>query len=264
MRLIPLVLAAGCLSSTACAGAMIRPTLTPATAATDALLVLPGFGYGRRGEETLRALAPSMAADGIDLYVATYIARSGLEESRARLQRYVREQRLDRYERVHVFAFIAGGWTFNAMVRPDTLPNLASVVYDRSPYQERAPLIARERLPLPAWLKYGSLVFDVATTPYTPLDLPGVRVGLLVETAPTRFIQRFAVTAGRYGPYEFDCGAFGQRHDDCAFVAMNHDEMYERFDELWPDVRAFIRAGRFPPSANRTPPIVDRQARSRR
>lgn len=264
MPLIRVLIAAGCISSMACAGAIVKPTLTPATPATDALLVLPGFGYGRGGEETLRALAPSMAADGIDLYVPAYIARSGLEASRARLQQFVRAHGLHRYERVHVFAFIAGAWTFNPMIEADMLPNLTTVVYDRSPYQERAPVIARERLPFPAWLKYGPVVFDLATTSYAPLDVPRVRVGLLVETIPTSFIQRFAATARRQGPYQFECDSFRQRFDDCAFVAMNHDEIYERFDEVWPDVRAFIRTGRFTPSANRTPPIVGLQARDGR
>jgi hypothetical protein len=55
----------------------------------DALLVLTGFGYGRAGRKALRA-------------------RSGLVASRTKLERFIREQRLDRYERLHVFAFIAG------------------------------------------------------------------------------------------------------------------------------------------------------------
>ena len=50
-----------------------------------------------------------------------------------------RENHLDRYRRVHVFAFIAGGWTFNPFGEAGTLPNLSTIVYDRSPYQERAP-----------------------------------------------------------------------------------------------------------------------------
>ena len=43
------------------------------------LLVLPGFGYSREGERAIRSLAPSLAADGIELFVPTYIARGGLD-----------------------------------------------------------------------------------------------------------------------------------------------------------------------------------------
>jgi hypothetical protein len=87
-----------------------------------------------------------MAGEGMDLYVPTYISRGGLAESRARLQRFIRDNRLERYDRVHVFAFLAGAWTFNPLVEARELPNLATVIYDRSPLQERAPRIADEKL----------------------------------------------------------------------------------------------------------------------
>jgi hypothetical protein len=236
-----------------CAGA-VRPALTPAPPRGDALLVLPGFGYGSGGEEAFRSLAPSMAADGIDLYLPTYISRSGLEESRARLRRFVRESRLDRYERVHVFAFLAGGWTFNPLAEANEVPHLATVVYDRSPYQERAPRIALDKLRLLTWMRYGSVVFDVARTPYAPFAAHGVRVGLVVETEPTKLMKRFAADAAKQGPYRFECAAFEQRYDDCFYVALNHNQLYRRFGEVWPEVRSFIRGGRFTAAANRTPP----------
>jgi hypothetical protein len=247
------VVAACCAWSVACAGA-IRPTMTPSTPATDALVVLPGFGYSRAGEQAFRSLAPSMAADGIDLYLPTFVSRHGLEESRDRLRRFLRTSRLERYERVHVFAFIAGGLTFNPLAEAGALPNLATIVYDRSPYQERAPSIALEKLRFLTWLKYGVVVFDVARTSYTPLTTPGVRVGLMVETTPTSFIRRFEKSAQGYGPYQFECDAFKQRHDDCLYLALNHNELYARFGEVWPEVRDFIRTGRFSSSASRVPP----------
>jgi hypothetical protein len=257
MKLARLAIVACCIYSVACANALVRPTVTPSQPAADALLVLPGFGYSRAGERVFRSLAPAMAAEGIDLYLPTFVSRSGLEESRDRLQRFIRENGLQRYERIHVFAFIAGGWTFNPLVDANALPNLSTVVYDRSPYQERAPRLALDKLRFLTWLKYGSVVFDVARTPYAPVTAPGVRVGLVIETMPTSFIRRFATSARRLGPYHFECDAFTQRHDDCSYVAMNHDELYARFAEVWPEVRSFIRTGRFTPAANRTPPAAD-------
>jgi len=257
MHLARLAAVACCASSLACAHAIVRPTVTPSKPAAEALLVLPGFGYGGAGEHAFRSLAPSIAAEGMDLYLPTFVSRGGLEESRERLRRFVRDNRLDRYERVHVFAFLAGGWTVNPLVEADTLPNLATVVYDRSPYQERAPRIALEKLRFLTWLKYGSVVFDVARTPYPPTKAPGVRVGLIVETMPTSFIRRFAGSARRQGPYHFECDAFRQRYDDCSYVAMNHNELYARFAEVWPEVRSFIRTGGFTAAANRTPPAAE-------
>ena len=223
---------------------------------TEALVVLPGFGYGGDGERVLKALAPAIAAEGMDLHVPDYISRSGLGESRRNLQRYVRE-RLARYDRVHVFAFIAGGWTFNPLADAGAVPKLATVVYDRSPLQERAPRIADEQLHFLTWVRYGSPVFDLARTPYPPLTSPGAKVGLIVETSPTSFIRQHEKTARSYGAFQFECEAFGQRHDDCLYVDLNHDELYERFAEVWPEVRAFIRTGQFLTAANRTPPRDD-------
>jgi hypothetical protein len=249
------VFLAAVLHSVSCAGTIAAPRTAPSARPPDALLVLPGFGYSAAGERALRRLAPGMRADGVDLYLPDYVARRGLEASRRNLQRFVRDQRLERYERVHVFAFIAGGWTFNPLAEDSAfLRNLASVVYDRSPYQERAPRIAAQKLGPLAWLRYGGVLFDVASTPYPPLPRPGVKVGLLVETEPTPFVKRFARTAQSYGPYAFDCDSLGQAFDDCMFVAMNHSQLYPQFGDVWPEVRAFIRNGRFTDAANRTPP----------
>ena len=124
------------------------------------------------------------------------------------MRHFLRDARLERYERVHVFAFIAGGWTLNRIVDDELVPNLATVIYDRSPYQERAPRIAQERLPTLTWFRYGSAVADVARTSYVPLARPDVRVGLMIETRPTGFVRRFAKAADRQGPYQFACEAF--------------------------------------------------------
>src|SRR5262245_25020124 len=95
LMLALLVLALG-----ACAGSTVRPVLTPAKPRADALLVLPGFGYGRSGEAVFRTLVPKAAAEGIDLYAPKYMARGGIAEGRTNLQQFIREHRLDRYQRL--------------------------------------------------------------------------------------------------------------------------------------------------------------------
>src|SRR5262245_17573343 len=112
---VRLVLCVAVASCGACAGAL-RPAPQSANLNDDALLVLPGFGYGRAGAHALRSLAPAMAREGVDLYVADYLTRSGLATSRVRLERFVRDNNLARYARLHVFAFIAGAWTVNPLI----------------------------------------------------------------------------------------------------------------------------------------------------
>lgn len=244
----------------ACAIAVVSTNTTAQSRAqqprTEALVVLRGFGYSGAGERAFRALEPAINTHGMDLHVPDYISRSGLEESRAKLRRYFQDQ-LGRYERIHVFAFIAGGWTINPLAASGGAPKITTVIYDRSPLQERAPRVADEKLHFLTWVRYGSPVFDLARTPYAPLTDPAVKVGLLVETEPTEFIRDHEQTARSYGGFRFECDAFGQRHDDCMYADLNHDELYVRFAEVWPDVLAFIRTGRFSSAADRTPPTGD-------
>ena len=229
---------------------------TAAKARSEAFVVLRGFGYSGAGERAFKALEPAINAQGMDLHVPDYISRKGLDDSRANLRRYFQEK-LARYERVHVFAFIAGAWTLNPLAAAGGTPRIATVIYDRSPLQERAPRIADEELHFLTWVRYGSPVFDVARAPYTPLTNPGVKVGLVVETSPTEFVRDHEKTARSYGAFRFECDAFAQRHDDCMYVNLNHDELYVRFAEVWPEALAFIRTGRFSNAANRTTPAGD-------
>jgi hypothetical protein len=235
------LVASGCL--TACAGPRLTPALSPGSPHRDALLILPGFGYARVAGQPFRVVRETAAASGIDVYVPAYVTRSGLEANRAALRAFIREQHLDRYERVHVFAFIAGAWTVNPLIDAGALPNLATIVYDRSPFQERAPSIAVRDMRVPAWLRYGSTIFDVARTPYPPLARPGVRVALLVETKPTAFIEHHAKDGDTPPSDAFSCTAMRQRFDACAYTAMSHDELYTRFTEIWPSIESFMRTG---------------------
>lgn len=236
---------------------MVSESPEPLAQKGDALLVLPGFGYGRSAQKTFRNLGRSIAAESIDVFVPEYIERAGLAASQEEVLEFYRKHRLDRYVRLHVFAFIAGAWTLNPLLEKGSLPNVVTVMYDRSPLQERAPRIADEKLHFLTWLRYGKPVFDLARTPYPPATRPSVRVGLLVETRPTSLIKRYEAVARSYGPFDFRCDAFGQRYDDCMYLPMDHDALYKRFLELQPEIVAFIRTGRFTPAANRAPPTGD-------
>jgi hypothetical protein len=260
-RLAVLAAVAWCAS---CAGPLVKPATAPRPETRDAVLILPGFGYGRDGGKSFKALAATAAHDGLDVYVPPFVTRSGLDDSRGRLERFIREERLERYERLHVFAFLAGAWTLNPLLDRLELPNLTSVIYDRSPYQERAPTVAITKMRRRAWLRYGKTIFDVARTPYPAMQRQAPMVALLVESEPTPFIVKHAKDASRYGPFEFECHEFGQRYDDCAYVAMNHGDLYARFADIWPEVRTFILTGRFSAAANRTPPADPSLDKARR
>ncbi len=244
-----------CLSTIVAAA--VQPPASRSASRSEVLIVLRGFGYGGKGERALRALEPDIHAAGMDLLIPDYLSRGGLDDSGVKLRRLLESPQVARYERVHVFAYIAGGWTLNPIIESGGVPRLATVVYDRSPYQERAPRIADEDLHFLTWVRYGSPVFDLARTPYPPMTRDGVKVGVVVEATPTEFIRDHAAKARSYGPFRFDCEAFAQRFDDCTFVTWNHDDLYVRFATVWPEVLSLIRTGRFSAGANRTPPDGD-------
>jgi hypothetical protein len=232
-----------------------RPATPPP--GREALLVIPGFGYGDRAGRIIRGTRDTLAGQGMDLFIADYLRRGGVASSRNALLEFYRKNGLHRYERVHVFAYIVGSWTLNPGIGDSILSNVRTVIYDRSPYQERAPRVAVERLRFPAWFLYGSVLFDVANSAYPPVDTSGRRVGILVETMPTGFIRRYAGTAEAYGPFDFRCPSLGQAYHDCAYVDLNHDEMYTQFPRILPDLLRFIRSGRFGDTLRRVPPVRD-------
>jgi hypothetical protein len=50
--------------------------------------------------------------------------------------------------------------------------------------------------------------------------------------------------------FNFECDGFNQPYDDCLYVALNHQDLYTHFGDVWPEMLSFIRTGRFTSSAN--------------
>ncbi|MCE9598714.1 MAG: hypothetical protein K8S54_12160 [Spirochaetia bacterium] len=230
---------------------------TQANRKEAALLVLPGFGYNGNGESAMRATVSIFKANGVDLFVADYVDRDGLKASQDRLGEFIDAHALREYNELYVFAFIAGAWTLNPYLETHSIQNLRGIIYDRSPYQERAPRLAAENLSIPTRIVYGLPVFDLAKASYPAMTLDGIRVGLLVESRPTSLLRYFANEANAMGPFDFSPTAFGQKADDCIYIQMTHDEMYVKFAELVPEIQHFISRKKFSPTADRRPPVGD-------
>ena len=54
------------------------------------------------------------------------------------------------------------------------------------------------------------------------------------------------------GPITFDPRALRQRHDDFAYLCLDHSEMYVNFATVGPLLLGFFEQGRFPDDARRT------------
>ena len=184
----------------------------------------------------------------MDVYVADHIHRQSIDASAEKLHTFIESYNLHRYETVHVFAYIMGTWVLNRyLTRPDSL-SLTSIIYDRSPYQELAPRLIIELFGLPTRLLGGSVIADLAHSPYQPMKQQNIRVGLMIEQNPTRLIQTFRWYVNlRQWQINWNIEALGQRYDDACFVPLNHDQMYRNFDTFIPQARHFYETGHFIP-----------------
>ena len=241
-----------CMFALACAGATVRPKVAASQPPSDALLVLPGFGYNHAGEEALRSLAPLMAAEAIDLYVPTFVSRSGLVQSRERLAAFIRANHLERYDRVHVFAFDCrwlgvqpacrdgrSSEPVDRRIRPEPLPGARAEDCARQAAmagldQIRARRVRRRENSVCADDRAGGShrAWSLRLSRHgSSSALPGPRVVMVPTTSRVRHS--------------------GNRFDDCLYASLNHDQLYTRFSEVWPDLLAFIRRGQFTDSAER-------------
>jgi hypothetical protein len=101
----------------------------------EALLILPGFGSRSEG---VRDLQNFFSHRGYDLYIPDYIARNSLSQCVSNLDRFIQERKLAEYRKLHVFSFIIGAWTLNQWIGEHPENKIATIIYDRSPLQERA------------------------------------------------------------------------------------------------------------------------------
>ena len=222
--------------------------------AEDLILILPGLGGNEDGERAMEAWGEQLADQGYTVVVSDYASRESVEDCVKGLDRSIRELNIESYDEVHVFAYILGSWTLNLWLHDNTLPNLASIVYDRSPLQERAPAVGDDLGGPLVRLWMGAVVEDLANTPYPTLSpLEGVAMGLLIENRATALIRRFKDRALAMGPLSWDHRDLGQPADDYMYTPVNHDQMYSYFHHFGPELVHFFEQGRFSEGARRQP-----------
>lgn len=220
----------------------------------EAIVILAGLGSKVHNE---RKIAQHFKNKGYDIYQPSYIYRKSLEKGCDKLTRFSGKHDLKSYKKVHFFCYIIGSWTFNRWLEKSALTNIETVVYDRSPLQERAPYALMKDSKFIANLVIGKVNDELATTPYPPLTNFKGKIGLLIETVPTKLIQRHRKTAASLGPINWSVEALCQSHTDYCYVPVNHDEMYTHIEKVSTEIFSFIRTGSFGEQANRIAPTVD-------
>lgn len=217
-------------------------------AAKEALLILPGFGDKRRTRKIQKCFFSQYP---YDLYIPDYHDRKSYRQTIENLQQFYEQQELDKYQKVHVFVYILGSWVINEFIQQEGRKNIHTIIYNRSPLQERAPRVVVDKIPRLAKLSKGQLLFDFKEAPYLPMTNDSIKVGIIIENKATKLIKLFKKTALSYGPVSWTAAGKQQQHDDLMHVYLDHNEMYRKFDVIGADIIYFLENGRFTSSAKR-------------
>jgi hypothetical protein len=213
----------------------------------EAILVLTGFGSVYHNTKGQKA---ALAHQGFDVYIPDYISRKSIEKSAENVAEFMVKHDLAAYKKVHVLAYIFGSWTFSALSETLDLPNLSSVVSDRSPLQEQLPGVLLEHKRWLGWLLFGCTNKDLATTPYRAIDTTGYRFGLLIETKaskPAFNSKQHLNLAPELWPPE----ARRQPYSDHCYIYIHHDEMYTDLNLASGAILFFFTHGAFPSDIER-------------
>lgn len=235
---------------------LVRPDVAPGSLALqnrEALLVLPGLGWRLEGSRAIEDFAHTMRKAGFDVFVANVSSRKGLDDSVRKLGDFVERQQLGHYGKLHIFAYILGGATLNRFLQTQQLPNLTTIVYDRSPLQERVGGVLVEEIPTIARVFGGDAIFDLASNEAPAFQRAGVSTGLIIENRATWIVRLYKDETLALGPLSFAPEALSSSHVDHCYVWLDHFAMYHAFDVVGPEVLSFIRTGRFSNQARRLP-----------
>lgn len=220
----------------------------------EAIVILAGLGSKVHNE---RKIALYFKNKGYDIYQPSYIYRKGIDKGVDKLERFSKQHELNSYKKVHFFCYIIGSWTFNRWFQKATLTNIETIVYDRSPLQERAPYVLMKDSKFIAKLVIGDVNNELATTPYPPVTTFKGKIGLLIETVPTKLILRHQKTASSLGPIKWSVNSLNQEYTDYFYAPVNHDEMYTHIEKVGPEILNFIKTGNFGTKVNRIAPSHD-------
>jgi len=218
----------------------------------QALLILPGFGSKILGT---RALKQFFKQSDMPFYIPRYISRKSIRLSINSLERYYQNKGLGEYKQLHVLSYIVGSWTLNQWIADYGKRNIKTIIYDRSPFQERAPLILLKDMALVNALVFGKITRDFVNTPYPVLNDTSIVKGVFIETYATNVVRKHKETAMEQGPLSWDVVNLKQPVNDFTYLPLNHDQMYTKPQAFGNEVFYFIEHGHFSQAFKNNTPV---------
>lgn len=221
----------------------------------EALLIVPGFGSRSQG---VGDIADYFRNKGYDLFIPSYISRDSLNACVENLDAFIKENKLSEYKKVHVFSYIIGSWTINRWIKKNPNNNIATIIYDRSPLQERAPYAIVKDIPVLVRMLEGPIVAEFSKIAYEPVvNDSTISIGVMIESRATRLVRKHRTSVMELGEVNWTPQGRNQHYDDYFYTLNNHDEVYHDFDVIGKQIFEFIKNGKFTADAKRTKPDVD-------
>ena len=216
----------------------------------EALLILPGFSDNRKRRKKQKAFFEKL---DYDLYIPDYHSRKSFALTVDNLQTFYEAEELGEYKKIHVFSYIIGSWAINTFIQQNGRKNITTIIYDRSPLQERAPQVVEEKIPLLGEMSKGKVLADFSEIPYPVLEQDSIKIGIIVESKATKLMKFFRKTVLSYGEVRWDAAFFQQNFEDLIYTPLNHTQMYTRFDIIGADIIHFLEYGQFLETTRRVP-----------
>jgi hypothetical protein len=220
----------------------------------EAILVLAGFGSRIQG---IKDIASFFAHKGYDLFIPNYIGRDSVGQCVTNLDTFWKKQKLSEYKKIHVFSYIVGSWVINLWIKKNPVNNIASIIYDRSPLQERAPYALVKDAPFLIRLAAGRIMKDFSQTPYPSIPNDEKKLAMLIENRSTKLVRKHRKTVLSLGEVIWDVKDRRQEVDDFFYVYQNHDEMYHELSFISVEILNFIKTGSFSSILPRKPFIIE-------
>jgi len=214
----------------------------------EAILILPGFNSKKHGVKDIRDY---FSHKGYDVFIPHYLGRDSLQQSVNTVHDFMNEHHLPQYKKLHVFSYIAGTWVLNLWLQQHPQNNITSIVYDRSPMQERVPFALVQDNPFIFKLVLGKVLKQFSITPYPEIQNNSKQLGIIVENKPTKLFLKHKKSALKSGAITFSLDSLHQNCDDYFYDCINHDEMYYQFKIIGPEILYFFKNGTFSKEARK-------------
>ena len=220
----------------------------------EAILVLTGFGsfYHSPKNQKINFKQP-----GYDLFIPDYIDKKSIALCSEHLGTFITKQQLSKYKKIHVFAYIIGAWALNAYLEHNELSNLASIIYDRSPLQERVPGILVNSNPMLSRLVFGKLIAELANTPYQAYQQQNENIGILMECKATKILWKKKKEYDLMPAPFFSVEKLNQSYSDYCYFFISHDELYTQLEKVSPSIVTFFKTGKFSADASKEACSID-------